>query len=67
MKSPYDTKRYNDTLQLIHSILGQVLKTNNRLMKFVVTGIIKINKAGLFSNLNKNRDTLNFRFYRRRS
>ncbi len=48
----YNNPDYTQTLELMRSILGITLKGNNNLKKAIVTGITKIAKAGLFSDIN---------------
>lgn len=52
----YSISDYHNVLDLIRSMLGIVLKGNNYLKQSVVTGITKIAKAGLFSDINNVRD-----------
>lgn len=48
----YHNPEYVQTLELMRSILGITLKGNDNLKKAIVTGITKIAKAGLFSDIN---------------
>ncbi len=56
LNATYDTEEYENTLKLMRSILGNALKGNENLKKSVVTGITKIAKAGLFSDVNNIRE-----------
>lgn len=48
----YQNPDYAQALGLIKAILGMALKGNDNLKKAIVTGITKIAKAGLFSDIN---------------
>jgi hypothetical protein len=48
----YQNPDYVQALGLIKAILGMALKDNDNLKKAIVTGITKIAKAGLFSDIN---------------
>ena len=52
LNATYDTEEYEKTLLLMRSMLGKALKGNDNLKKSVVTGVTKIAKAGLFSDVN---------------
>lgn len=52
LNATYDTEEYENTLKMMRSMLGNALKGNNNLKKSVITGITKIAKAGLFSDVN---------------
>ncbi|MFU7503298.1 MAG: AAA family ATPase, partial [Candidatus Tisiphia sp.] len=48
----HKTKEFDQILKLFRGILGSSLKTNPYLEKGVITGILRIAKANLFSDLN---------------
>ncbi|MFP3018751.1 MAG: AAA family ATPase [Candidatus Tisiphia sp.] len=48
----HKTKEFDKILKLFRGILGSSLKTNPYLEKGVITGILRIAKANLFSDLN---------------
>ncbi|MDR0773753.1 MAG: ATP-binding protein [Rickettsia sp.] len=48
----HKTKEFDKILKLFRGILGNSLKTNPYLEKGVITGILRIAKANLFSDLN---------------
>ncbi|WP_425360455.1 MULTISPECIES: AAA family ATPase [unclassified Candidatus Tisiphia] len=45
-------EEFNQVLKLFRAIFGNSLKTNDSLQKGVITGILRIAKANLFSDLN---------------
>jgi len=50
--SGYLNGDYNDVVGFIHNFFGAALKTNPYLHKAVLTGILRISKESLFSDLN---------------
>ncbi|WP_157905717.1 AAA family ATPase, partial [Rickettsia endosymbiont of Culicoides newsteadi] len=46
------TEEFNQVLKLFRAIFGNSLKTNDSLQKGVITGILRVAKANLFSDLN---------------
>ena len=52
LNATHDTKEYGKTLDIMRLFLGGGLKGNDNVEKSVVTGITKIAKAGLFSDVN---------------
>ncbi|WP_341763226.1 AAA family ATPase [Candidatus Tisiphia endosymbiont of Melanophora roralis] len=48
----HKTKEFDQILKLFRGILGSSLKTNPYLEKGVITGVLRIAKANLFSDLN---------------
>jgi hypothetical protein len=52
LKLGYGSTEYNKVLDLIRSLFGSALKTNDYLAKGVITGILRIAKANLLSDLN---------------
>ncbi|WP_425360393.1 MULTISPECIES: AAA family ATPase [unclassified Candidatus Tisiphia] len=49
-------KEFNDVLKIFRGIFGSSLKTNTCVEKGVITGILRIAKANLFSDLNNVRE-----------
>jgi hypothetical protein len=47
-----ESKEYKAVLKLFRNLFGSALKTNNYLAKGVITGILRIAKANLLSDLN---------------
>ncbi|WP_375327444.1 AAA family ATPase [Candidatus Tisiphia endosymbiont of Nemotelus uliginosus] len=45
-------KEFNDVLKIFRGMFGSSLKTNTRLERGIITGILRIAKANLFSDLN---------------
>jgi hypothetical protein len=48
----YSNKYYNEMIDFIRSLFGAALKGNSNITKAVVTGILRISKESLFSDLN---------------
>ncbi len=46
------SKEFEDVLKIFRGMFGSGLKTNTRLEKGVITGILRVAKANLFSDLN---------------
>ena len=53
----YQSKYYDDMVELIRILFGQALKTNNSLQFAVLTGCLRISKESIFTGLN------NFKVY----
>ncbi|WP_341759923.1 AAA family ATPase [Candidatus Tisiphia endosymbiont of Ptychoptera albimana] len=52
MKFGNNSEEFEEVLALFRAIFGNSLKTNDSLQKGVITGILRIAKANLFSDLN---------------
>ena len=52
VRSDHNSEEFEQIIDLIRGILGSVLKQNQYLEKGVLTGILRISKASLFSGLN---------------
>ncbi|WP_250310901.1 AAA family ATPase [Rickettsia endosymbiont of Oedothorax gibbosus] len=52
MKFGNNSEEFEEVLSLFRAIFGNSLKTNDSLQKGVITGILRIDKANLFSDLN---------------
>ncbi|WP_250311567.1 AAA family ATPase [Rickettsia endosymbiont of Oedothorax gibbosus] len=52
MKFGSKAEEFEEVLSLFHAIFGNSLKTNDSLQKGVITGILRVAKANLFSDLN---------------
>ena len=50
--SAYEKKYYNEMRDFLRAFYGDVLKTNNYLKMGILTGIIRVAQAGIFSDLN---------------
>ena len=50
--SAYEKGYYNEMRDFLKSFYGDVLKTNNYLKMGILTGIIRVAQAGIFSDLN---------------
>ena len=50
--SAYEKKYYNEMRDFLRAFYGDVLKTNNYLKMEILTGIIRVAQAGIFSDLN---------------
>jgi hypothetical protein len=52
IQSAYVSKYYDDMISVMKILLGSALKSNPYLEKSVITGILRISKESLFSDLN---------------
>lgn len=50
--SAYEKRYYNEMRDFLRAFYGDVLKTNNYLKMGILTGIIRVAQAGIFSDLN---------------